>query len=119
MKILIVDDNAQVRRIIRYAVRALATKIIECSDGDEVLALYAQHLPDIVLMDIHMPRVDGLTATRHLKAQAPEANVIIVTDIDDEGIRSLVTEAGAIGYVLKENLVQLDDNILEAMRLNH
>jgi CheY-like chemotaxis protein len=71
MKILIVDDNAQVRRIIRYAVRALATQIIECSDGDEVLALYAQHLPDIVLMDIHMPRVDGLTATKASESASP------------------------------------------------
>lgn len=112
---MIVDDNATVRRIIRRAVSEIATEVVECSDGAEVLPLYAKCLPDLVLMDIRMPRVDGLVATRYLKAHFPQASIFIVTDIDDEAVRSAAMEAGACGYALKGNLTQLDELILAVM----
>ena len=60
MKILIVEDNAGVRRMLRRVVESLAAEILECEDGDEATKTYAEQLPDLVLMDIHMPHMDGL-----------------------------------------------------------
>ncbi len=119
MKILIVDDNAAVRRVIRYTVTDLAAEVIECVDGDEVLSQYQKHLPDLVLMDIRMPRTDGLTATHQLRRSYPQAKVIMVSDIDDASTRSLAFQYGACGYVLKNNLTGLDEAILDALDMRH
>ncbi len=119
MKILIVDDNAAVRRIIRRAVNEIAGEVVECADGEEVLLLYEKHHPDLVLMDIKMPKVDGLAATTHLKSRFPQAKVFMITDIDDEGVRSLALESGACGYALKRNLTELDELILRALEDQH
>ncbi len=112
---MIVDDNAAVRRIIRHAVSEIAMEVVECADGEEVLPLYEKHHPDLVLMDIGMPKVDGITATTHLKSRFPQAKVFMLTGIDDESVRSLALESGACGYALKRNLTQLDEMILRAL----
>jgi two-component system response regulator DegU len=108
MKILIVDDNRAVRRLVRHAISEIADEVIERSDGDEALAAYIEHRPDLVLMDVRMPRMDGLVATRLLKGQFPEARIFMVTDYDDDQVRSAAMEAGASGYALKQNLTELD-----------
>lgn len=108
MKLLIVEDNADMRRLLRSLVADLAEEITECSDGDEVVTAYeAAHLgaADRVLMDLHMPRVNGLDATRQLRAVFPEAHVIIVTQDDNAHARNAVLAAGASAYVLKDNLL--------------
>lgn len=63
MTILIVEDNAGIRRLLRRAFVETASAIWECSDGAGALAVYERHRPDFVLMDIRMPQMDGLTAT--------------------------------------------------------
>ncbi len=73
MKILIVEDNMAVRRIIRHVVNEIASEIVECADGEDVLPLYEKHHPDLVLMDIRMPNVDGLLATTRLKNRFPSS----------------------------------------------
>ena len=114
MTILIVEDNPNVRRLIRRAASEIADEIFECEDGAGSLAAYAAHHPDLVLMDVRMPLMDGLSATRVLLAQYPDAKVIIVTDYNDEELRAAAREAGAFGYALKHNLTELDAVILEA-----
>jgi len=64
MKLLIVDDHALMRRLIRRLVNDLVTDVEECGDGSEALAAYNQHRPDWVVMDIEMSPIDGITATR-------------------------------------------------------
>jgi len=108
MKILVVDDNAAMRRLIRHAVSEIADEVVECGDGDQAVETYAAHRPDLVLMDVRMPRMDGLAATRLLKREYPEARVFMVTDYDDDEVRSAASEAGACGYALKQNLTELD-----------
>jgi CheY-like chemotaxis protein len=108
MTVLIVEDNASVRRLIRRAVQQVATQIWECGDGAEALAVYSEQLPNVVLMDIRMPTMDGLTATRQIRKFDPAARVIIVTDCDDEETRAAASEAGASGYVLKQDLTILE-----------
>ncbi len=107
MTVLIVDDNMSVRRLLRRAISADASSIWECSDGIDAARAYAEHQPDIVLMDVRMPAMDGLLATRTLRRADPDAKIIIVTDYDDDDIRVAATEAGASGYILKQNLTEL------------
>jgi len=119
IKILIVDDNAGVRRLIRQAVSEVAEVIRECSDGDQSLSAYTEFQPDLVLMDVRMPVMDGLTATKQLKRAYPEAKVIIVTDYDDDLVRGAAQEAGACGYALKQNLTVLEDLVIKKLRNNN
>ncbi len=107
MKILIVDDNAGMRRLLRRAVPETASTVWECSDGADALAAYAERQPDVVLMDIRMPRMDGLAATRQIRHFDPAARVVMITDYDDEDLRAAALEAGACGYALKQNLTEL------------
>ena len=107
MKILIVDDNARMRREIKSLVADLADGFCECADGAAACAAHAEHRPDLVLMDIAMTPMDGITATRAIIAADPSARIVIVTGYDDKQLRSAAREAGACGYVLKENLLEV------------
>jgi len=114
MTILIVEDNPTVRRLIRRATSDIADSVVECEDGADALDAYIAHRPNVVLMDVRMPRMDGLTATRRLLREYPEAKVIILTDYNDDELRSAAKEAGACAYALKHNLTELEDIILQA-----
>jgi CheY-like chemotaxis protein len=107
MKILIVEDNQAMRRLIRRTVAEVADEISECSDGATACSLYLQLRPDWVLMDIEMGEVNGLVATRQIKANDPHARIVIVTNYDDKRLRETARVAGACEYVLKEDLLSL------------
>lgn len=117
MKLLIVEDNPQMRQMMRAVVADMAETIAECADGEEAVAAYAaQRLSgdDRVLMDLQMPRVGGLEATRRIRAAFPDAHIIIVTQHDDPHWRLAATQAGACGYVLKENLLDVRGLLLHS-----
>jgi len=114
LKILIVDDNASVRRLIRSVLPALASEIYECANGADAIITYQARRPDVVLMDIRMDEMDGIQATERIKAADQGARILIVTDYDDEELRRAAMRAGAWGYVLKKNLLALVQ-LLEAM----
>src|SRR5262245_35193171 len=107
MKLLIVDDHALTRRVIRRVVNDLVSDVEECGDGSEALAAYYHHRPDWVVMDIEMATVDGISATREILKVFPAAKIVIVSKHDDEQIREAAQAAGACGYVLKENLLAI------------
>ena len=109
MKLLIVDDDERIRRLIKTVVADESAIFCECGDGAQARACYAEHQPDWVLMDLTMPEVDGLTATREIKVSHPAARVIIVTNHDSAALREAAAGAGAVGYVVKENLLELRD----------
>lgn len=117
MKLLIVEDNPQMRQMIRAVVADLAEAVAECADGDEAVAAYAARqfcADDRVLMDLQMPRVGGLEAARRIRAAFPDAQIIIVTQHDDPHWRAAAMQAGACGYVLKSNLLELRQRLQEA-----
>ena len=114
MKLLIVEDNDQMRRLMKNMMSDLAETINECRDGSQALDAYIADRPDWVLMDIKMAEIDGIAATRLLKASCPEANIIIVTDYDDAKLRLAASLAGACHYVIKENLLVLRQIISQA-----
>jgi two-component system NarL family response regulator len=107
LTLLIVDDNPAVRRLIRNLMLPLAREIWECADGEEATSAYTSHKPDWVLMDIRMDPIDGIQATRLIKAVDPVARIVIVTDYDDNALRQAAMQAGAVAYALKDNLLDL------------
>jgi CheY-like chemotaxis protein len=104
MMLLIVDDNAQVRRVIRRICQDLAEEFCECANGAEALAAYRAQQPDWVVMDVSMEVMDGLTATQHILAAFPAARIVITTQFDDAEMREAARQAGACAYVPKDDL---------------
>ena len=111
MKIMIVDDNSEVRMFIRNIFEDKAEEIIECSDGLSAVECYNQHHPDFVLMDIEMQQMDGLKATEKIMQKNPGAKIIIVTGHTDEKLKQAGLSLGVIAYVLKDNLMELEEII--------
>ena len=111
MTVLIVEDNAGIRRLLRRTLLETASAIWECTDGSDALAAYEKHCPDVVLMDVRMPSVDGLTATKQIRAYDSLARIIIVTDYEDQDLRAAALEAGAREYVLKHEISDLPEII--------
>jgi DNA-binding NarL/FixJ family response regulator len=107
MKLLIVEDNAGVRLLIKSIAESMSDEICECSDGADALATYQLNRPDVVLMDIQMGDVDGIVATQRILAADPKAKVVMVTDYDQQDLREAASQAGACGYIVKENLLDL------------
>jgi CheY-like chemotaxis protein len=117
MSLLIVDDDERMRSLIRSIVTGLADPITECGDGDEAQAIYEQHRPDWVLMDLTMPRMNGLQATSKIIAFDSAAKIVIVTGNDSQRLRDTATSAGACAFVSKENLFDLRELIKPASTL--
>lgn len=104
IRILLVDDHT----ILRDGLRALLEsepdlKVIgEAEDGRQAVTLACQQEPDVVLMDISMPLLNGLEATRQIKRQCPNVKVLILSMYDNEEYIRQALEAGAMGYILKD-----------------
>lgn len=113
MKVLIVEDNPAMRRMIRRVIAQVAGDICECGDGVTAYSLYSELRPDWVLMDIELGVVNGLAVTRQIKRDYPDASIIIVTNYNDAQLRNIAFQAGAYDYVLKENLHQLEKLLTE------
>ena len=79
MKVMIVDDNAEMRALIRSLLRGVATEVFECADGAEAVSAYATAQPDWTVMDVVMPGVDGISATRVIKQRFPDSCILIIT----------------------------------------
>jgi DNA-binding NarL/FixJ family response regulator len=115
VRVLVVDDDALVRAGLTMMLDGAngITVVGEASDGDEVPAAVDAHRPDVVLMDLRMPRVDGIVATRRVRGRANPPEVVVLTtfDTDDHVVRAL--RAGASGFLLKDTP---PDRIVDAVR---
>jgi len=103
IKILIADDHALVRDGTRQILEhEQDLKVVaEAGDGEETVELAARFKPDVAIVDISMPKLDGIEATRQIKALCPSIAVLILTAYDDEQFIFSLLEAGAAGYLLK------------------
>jgi DNA-binding NarL/FixJ family response regulator len=114
MKILIVDDHKGMRELMRSFLPDVFDEIHECEDGSDAVDCYREQLPDWVLMDWKMKRMDGITATRQIIAAYPQARILLVTNFDDDNLRRAGREAGAFGYIVKENLRSISEILPQA-----
>jgi DNA-binding NarL/FixJ family response regulator len=102
--VLLVDDQRLMREGLRtllelhYDIRVVGG----AADGLEAEALVAELQPEVVLMDLRMPRLDGVTATAHLKQRWPHVQILVLTTFDDDDLVFQSIEAGASGYLLKD-----------------
>jgi DNA-binding NarL/FixJ family response regulator len=104
IRVLLVDDDPMVRAGLSMMLDGTAgiTVVGEAADGQEAVAATDAHAPDVVLMDLRMPRVDGITATRRLRARRRPPEIIVLTTFDtDENILHAL-RAGASGFLLKD-----------------
>jgi DNA-binding NarL/FixJ family response regulator len=104
VRVLIADDQALVRAGFRMILEAQPDLVVvgEAGDGDEAVALAATSQPDVVLMDVRMPRCDGIEATRQIVGSLPETRIVMLTTFDlDEYVYDAL-EAGASGFLLKD-----------------
>jgi CheY-like chemotaxis protein len=107
MRVLLVDDNRRMRDFLKSMLEEPGLQFCEAADGAQAVSIYEAISPDLVLMDIRMPVMDGLEATRRIVRSDPKARVIIVTDFDLPEYRIEAQVAGAEGFVSKRNLFEL------------
>lgn len=105
--ILIVDDNPEVRALVRWiAAQEPALEVVgEAADGAEAMQLTHTLGPDIVVLDLIIPRLNGLEALRRIKAERPETKVIIMTMHSEDAYRQAAEEGGADAFLLKKSLM--------------
>jgi DNA-binding NarL/FixJ family response regulator len=104
--IMIVEDYDRVRALLREWLGATFPncKFLEAKSGEEAIALVNASPPEIVLMDIGMGQMNGIEATRHIKALAPQAHVVMLTIHEDSAYRADAAAAGACAYVSKRKM---------------
>jgi NarL family two-component system response regulator LiaR len=118
IKVLIADDHAVVREGTRQILEQEPDIAVlgEAADGEEAVRLAAANQPDVVIMDVSMPRVDGISATKQIKAHNPKIAVLVLSAYDDDQFVFSLLEAGAAGYLLKS---VRGHELVEAIRAVH
>lgn len=119
IRVMIVDDHDVVRRGLSIFFQAFddLALVAEASNGQEAVELCGQVHPDVVLMDLVMPEMDGISATKIIRSRYPNIQIIALTSFrDDESVEAMM-QAGAIGYLLKNTSIdELANTILTAHR---
>ena len=101
--VLIVDDEPHIRRYIGLILCKLGSpRILEAANGEEAVALFAEHQPDLVLMDVNMPVMDGLQALEKICAVNPDALVVMLTSLATRHVVERCLELGAANFVRKD-----------------
>jgi DNA-binding NarL/FixJ family response regulator len=116
IRVVIVDDHSIVREGLRVFLARDAEIVIvaDAVDGVAALEVARQQRPDVILMDLLMPRMDGIEATKLIRAELPDTQVIALTSVLDDSYVAAVMGAGAIGYLLKDTR---PDELCRAIRL--
>jgi DNA-binding NarL/FixJ family response regulator len=103
IRVLLADDHTMLRQSLGRALTEHALEVVgEAGDGEEAARLALELLPDVVLMDVSMPVLDGVEATRVIRDQVPAVQVVILTMHADKGVLDRAIRAGAVGYLVKD-----------------
>jgi DNA-binding NarL/FixJ family response regulator len=102
-KVLLVDDEAHIRKFVGLVLKKFCRPtIIEAGDGVVALQAFAREKPDLVLLDVNLPNMDGLQTLELLLQQAPEANVVMLTSLANRQTIEQCVRLGALGYIRKD-----------------
>ncbi len=115
IKVILADDHAVVRSGIRHFLESSGEIQVldEADDGEKAIALIEKHLPDVVVLDIQMPKATGIEVTRRLRKNEVKIGILILTAYDDDPYINAVLQAGANGFVLK---TASPDEIIKAVK---
>jgi DNA-binding NarL/FixJ family response regulator len=118
IRILIVDDHHVVRQGLVALIKTVPSLdvVAEGSDGKQAVALFRQHLPDVTLMDLRMPGMNGVEAIIEIRKEFPAARIVVLTTFDGDEDIYRALQAGARGYLLKG---MDSDELMEAIRAVH
>jgi two-component system NarL family response regulator len=118
IRVLIVDDHAAMREGLRAMIdhQPDMAVVAEGANGQEAITLYRQRRPDVTLMDVSLPLLSGVEATRKIRDEFPDARIIVVTTYDDDDILFGAFDAGVMGFLLKDLLRK---ELLPAIRAVH
>ena len=101
--VLIVDDEPHIRKYIGLILRKFGNPtIVEAANGEEAMSLFPQHNPDLVLLDVNMPMMDGLQCLERLHAEHPDALVVMLTSLATRNVVERCLELGAVNFVRKD-----------------
>lgn len=100
-RVLIVDDSGFMRTHLRQILQADYEVVAEAETGEEAIGAYREHRPDVVTMDIVMPDLDGIEATHRIKADDPDARIVMCTSVGQAEKMRAAVDAGADSYVTK------------------
>ncbi len=116
IRVLVVDDHKVVRKGLRtfIAVNDDLELVGEAGNGEEAIKQAEALSPDVVLMDLKMPVMDGPTAIEHIRASSPDVQIVALTSFDDESLAQRAIDAGAIGYLFKD---AEEEELISAIRL--
>ncbi len=117
LQILLADDNEPFRRRVRNLMDKTPDLELlgEAADGEEAVRLARELQPDIVVMDVLMPRLNGIEATRRIKSEFPSIEVIALSMHGDDGFRHAMLDAGASTYLLKDNVLHELPKVLHSI----
>lgn len=115
VKVLIADDEEHIRSLLNLIFTSLGAEVIgEASDGEQAISLYKQHQPDIVMLDINMPKLDGILVLKQIMHINPQALVIMLTSLNAITVVRECIDLGARNYILKNTTaVELHQAITE------
>lgn len=116
IRIVVADDVPVFREMVIDAIELEEdlTVVGQASNGLEAVEACQQQRPDVIILDVEMPRMDGVQATREIVAHCPDTRVVILTAFEDDGLIMQLIQAGATGYLLKESKV---DQVIRAIRV--
>jgi len=118
IRLLVVDDQDLIRRGMKALLKSDGELLVvgEAEHGERAIALVASLQPDVVLMDVRMPVMDGVAATKAICQQFPTTKVLILTTFEDEALVAQALRVGAVGYLLKDTPFE---DLTQAIRLVH
>src|SRR3954447_23929007 len=117
LRVIIADDDPLARRVIKGALQAAGMIVVaEAKDGREAVELAVYYRPDVVVMDVVMPQLDGILATRRILKQVPDQLVVALTRTAEGELGRLALEAGAVGFLSKDADIDALPRALEGVR---
>jgi two-component system, chemotaxis family, chemotaxis protein CheY len=126
VKLLVVDDSLVVRNVIGRSLDGggAITEVLRAEDGNQAVALFAEHRPELVTMDLTMPNLDGLAAITQIRAIDPEASILVISALNSHRIALDAIQRGACGFLTKpfterEVSEALDELVIHARARAH
>jgi len=107
VRVLVADDEGHIRSLINLILTSLGAEVVaEASDGEQALRLYKEHRPDMAILDINMPKLDGISVLKEVMALEPKTLVVMLTSLNSLDTAKECIENGAWNYILKNTTAE-------------